>query len=97
MSAMLIKENMQLLFGKVVSSELDELVDDMVERDPKLLCRLNFESPEVASLVKAKLDAKEVHFGDLMSEPEDTFTHSVDVDEWLFLIDKAMDRDLVSA
>ena len=95
MSAMLIQENMKRLFGKVVNSELDELVDDMVERNPQLLCRLNFESPKVSSLVKAKIDAKEVHFGDLMAEPEDTFTRNVDVEEWLFLMDKTMDQKLI--
>ena len=95
MSAMLIQENMKLLFGKVVNSELDELVNDMVERDPKLLCRLNFKSPEVSSLVKSKLDSKEVHLGDLMAEPEDTFTRNVDVEEWLFLMDKTMEKKLI--
>ena len=95
MSAILIQENMKTLFEKVVKSELDGLVNDMVERNPQLLCRLNFGSSEVSSLVKAKLDSKEIHFGDLMSEPEETFTSNVDVEEWLFLMDKAMDRGLI--
>ena len=97
MSKMLVHENMKALFGKVVSSELDTLVDDMVECNPKLLCRLNFKSSEVSSLVKAKLDSRELHISDLMVDPEDTFTHEVDVEEWLFIMNKDMERRLAPA
>jgi len=97
MSKMLIHENMKTLFGKVVSSELDTLIDDMVECNPQLLCRLNFKSPEVSSLVRAKLDSREVHLSDLMVDPQDTFTHEVDVKEWLFIMNKDMERRLSPA
>lgn len=63
------------LFNKVLTSEtssLDDLIDDMLRKDPRLLCRLNFKNPQVKKKVRKLLDDGIIKLADLMYEPRDT-------------------------
>ena len=63
------------LFNKVLTSEdnsLDDLIDDMLRKDPKLLCRLNFKNPQVKKKVRKLLNDGIIKLADLMHEPRDT-------------------------
>lgn len=63
------------LFDKVLTSEvnsLDDLIDDMLRKDPKLLCRLNFKNPQVKKKVRKLLNDGSIKLADLMHEPRDT-------------------------
>jgi len=67
------------LFNKVLTSPaddninpLDELIDDMLKKDPKLLCRLNFKNPQVKSKIRKLLDDGIISMATLMYEPQDT-------------------------
>lgn len=67
------------LFDKVLTSEekdtqssLDILIEDMLQKDPKLLCRLNFKNPEVKKRLKNLIDTGRITIADLMYDPADT-------------------------
>lgn len=60
------------LVNKIVSDDIGSTVDSMVEKDPRLLCRLNLKNEEVSQAIKAKMDQGQLHPFDLMYEPEET-------------------------
>ena len=60
------------LVNKIVSDDIEPTVNSMLEKDPRLLCRLNFKNREVSEVIKSKIDQGQLHPFDLMFEPEET-------------------------
>jgi len=53
------------LVDKVVSGNLPNIIDSMIEKDPKLLCRLNFKNKEVASQIIDRLKDGKIRLTDI--------------------------------
>lgn len=56
----------------MMQDQLDDLIDRMVRKDPKLLCRLNFKNPRVKEKIQSLLDQGVINLADLMFTPEET-------------------------
>lgn len=71
--ASLVQKRFFEFMDQIVLTEIDSLIDEMIARCPKLLCRLNLKNRTVANLVKKKIDNGAVNPFDLMYDPEETF------------------------
>jgi antitoxin component of RelBE/YafQ-DinJ toxin-antitoxin module len=62
------------LMDKIVSNDLEVTIDEMINKDPRMLCRLNLKNPQVAQILNKKIAQGEVHPFDLMHDPEETLS-----------------------
>jgi hypothetical protein len=65
---------MARLMDKIVSNDLENMIDSMIKKDPRILCRLNLKNKQVSMILNKKINDGSVHPFDLMYEPEDTFS-----------------------
>ena len=88
--SVLVQKRFFEFVDQVVLKEIEILINEMIRRCPKLLCRLNLKNKTVARLVKQKIDGGEVSPFALMYDPEETFNETeVDEDkEWLEALDR---------
>lgn len=75
----LVQKRFFEFMDRVIFDELDSLINEMIRRSPKLLCRLNFKNSKVAELVRNKINAGLVNPFDLMFDPEETFNRQSQV------------------
>jgi len=60
------------LVNQIVGDDIEHMVDSMLEKDARMLCRLNLKNPKVAMAVKTKIEQGRLHPFDLLHEPEET-------------------------
>ena len=64
------------LMDKIVSDDLENMIDSMIKRDPRILCRLNLRNKQVSVILNKKINDGSLHPFDLMYDPDETFTLS---------------------
>ena len=64
------------LMDKIVSDDLENMIDAMMKRDPRILCRLNLRNKQVAAILNKKINNGSLNPFDLMHDPDETFTLS---------------------
>jgi len=64
------------LMDKIVSDDLENMINSMIKKDPRILCRLNLCNKEVSAILNRKINEGLLDPFDLMYDPEDTFTLS---------------------
>ena len=57
---------------KIINSDLEKTIDDMIQKDTRLLCRLNFKNPEVLRILNEKIAKGLINALDLIHDPEET-------------------------
>ena len=62
------------LMDKIISKDLEVTIDEMINKDPRMLCRLNLKNPQVAEILNQRIASGQLHPFDLMYEPEDTLS-----------------------
>ena len=64
------------LMDKIVSDDLENMINSMIKKDPRILCRLNLCNKKVSAILNKKINEGALSPFDLMYDPEDTFTLS---------------------
>ncbi len=61
------------LMDKIIANDLEDTINAMIKKDPRMLCRLNLKNIDVAKIVNKKIAEGQLHPFDLMYEPEETY------------------------
>jgi len=64
------------LMDKIVSDDLENMINSMIKKDPRILCRLNLKNKQVSAILNKKINDGSLHPFDLIYDPEDTFSLS---------------------
>jgi len=62
------------LMDTIISDDIENVINSMVDRDPRLVCRLNFKNKEVSRIIRKKINSGDISPFDLMYDTEDTFS-----------------------
>jgi hypothetical protein len=65
-------QSLKNLVNKVMEQGLDDIIDSMIEIDPRLVCRLNLQNKSVATAIRKRLDSGCIHPFHLLYDPEET-------------------------
>jgi len=64
------------LMDKIVSDDLENMINSMIKKDPRILCRLNLKNKQVSVILNRKINEGSLNPFDLMYDPEETFSLS---------------------